>query len=323
MFVTEHLDRADKPLFSYEIIPPPRGRSARDLLNIVEQLLPFDPPFIDVTSHSAEAVYDEEDDGSIRRRIRRKRPGTISLCGIIQNRYNIDTVPHLLCRGFTREETEDVMIELNFLGIHNVLAIRGDETNYQKRLGDGRSDNAYANELVDQLTDLKAGKYIEDISNTDPIDMCIGVGGYPEKHVEAPNLKNDIKFLKQKVDAGADYIVTQMFFRNDAFNEFVRQCRSAGITVPIIPGIKIINRVRHLTTLPKNFHVTLPDELVDEITDDPKHVREIGVRWAVRQCEELLNSGVKCLHFYIMNDSAAVTRVIRQLGSDVPVRESA
>ncbi|MGD8922529.1 MAG: methylenetetrahydrofolate reductase [Candidatus Zixiibacteriota bacterium] len=313
MYVREHLDRANSTLFSYEIIPPPRGRSARDILSIVEQILPYKPPFIDVTSHSAEAYYEELSDGNIKRRIRRKRTGTISICGIIQNRYNVDTVPHLLCRGFTREETEDAMIELGYLGIHNVLAIRGDETNYKKPVDSSRSVNVYAVDLVRQLNDLKRGRYLEEIVNSDPIDMCIGVGGYPEKHVESPNLKRDISFLKEKVDAGADYVVTQMFFDNRYYFNFVEECRKAGITVPIIPGIKILSSARHLTSLSKNFHVTIPEALDDEVRENPKHVKEIGVRWALRQAGELVNGKVKCIHFYIMNDAESVIKVIEQL----------
>jgi methylenetetrahydrofolate reductase (NADPH) len=313
MFVTEHLDRATEPLFSFEIIPPPRGRSAKVILDIVEQVMPYRPPFIDVTSHSAEAVYEELPDSTIRRRVRKKRPGTISLCGIIQNRYNVDTVPHLLCRGFSREETEDTIIELNFLGLHNVLAIRGDETNYLMPARSDFSVNAYANELVKQLNNLKKGEYLEKLDNTDPVDLCIGVGGHPEKHVESPNRKTDIRHLKQKVDAGADYIVSQMFFDNRYYNRFQRECRQAGINAPMIPGIKIISSVRQLTTLPKNFHVTIPDELVDEIHSSPKHVREIGIRWGVNQCRKLLAGGVRCIHFYVMNDAKAVTQVIDRL----------
>jgi methylenetetrahydrofolate reductase (NADPH) len=313
VYVREHLDRANSTLFSYEIIPPPRGRSARDILSIVEQILPYKPPFIDVTSHSAEAYYEELPDGNIKRRVRRKRTGTISICGIIQNRYNIDTVPHLLCRGFTREETEDAMIELGYLGIHNVLAIRGDETNYKKPVDSSRSVNVYAVDLVRQLNDLKRGRYLEEIVNSDPIDMCIGVGGYPEKHAESPNLKRDITFLKEKVDAGADYVVTQMFFDNRYYFNFVEECRKAGIDVPIIPGIKILSSARHLTSLSKNFHVTIPEALDDEVRESPKHVKELGVRWALRQAEELLNSKVKCIHFYIMNDAESVIKVIEQL----------
>ncbi len=313
MYIIEHLQKAQKPLFSYEIIPPLRGKNCREILDIVEELLPYDPPFIDVTAHSAEAYYEEFDDGSIKRHVRKKRTGTISICGIIQNRYNIDTVPHLLCRGFTKEETEDAMIELGYLGIHNVLAIRGDESNYKKPVDTAKSVNSYANELVEQLNNLKKGIYLEEIENSDPIDMCIGVGAYPEKHLEAPNLKTDIQYLKAKVDAGADYLVTQMFFDISYFNKFVAECRKAGISVPIIPGLKILSGVKQLSSLPKNFNITIPEELSDEISSNKTHVKEIGRNWALNQCEELLNSGVRCIHFYIMNDTKAVTSVIRKL----------
>ncbi len=313
MFVTEHLDRATEPLFSFEIIPPPRGRSAKLILDIVEQVMPYRPPFIDVTSHSAEAIYEELPEGLVKRRIRKKRPGTIGLCAIIQHRYNVDAVPHLLCRGFSREETEDTAIELNFLGIHNVLAIRGDQTNYPIPARSDFSANAFANGLVDQLKNLGDGKYLEEFDNTDPIELCIGVGAHPEKHIESPNRKTDIKYLKQKIDAGAHYMVSQMFFDNEYYTGFRKDCDQAGIKVPMIPGIKVMSSTRQLTSLPKNFHVTIPDELVDEIQASPKHVGEIGVRWGVKQCRELIDSGAKCIHFYVMNDAKAVTEVIDEL----------
>jgi methylenetetrahydrofolate reductase (NADPH) len=314
MHVIEHIDRATSTLFSFEIIPPPRGKTVKDIIDIVEQVAPVNPPFIDVTSHMAEAVYDELSDGTIQRRVRKKRPGTISICGIIQNRYGIDTVPHLLCSGFTREETEDAMIELNFLGITNVLAIRGDQSNYAKVVSQGRTRNVFAKDLVKQVLDLREAKYLDEIQNSEPINFCVGVGGYPEKHIEAPNLKTDIKYLKEKVDAGADYVVTQMFYDNADFMEYQRQCREAGITVPIIPGIKPIEAVRQLTSLPKHFHVTMPDDLVDEIHESPRHVKEIGRRWTKQQVEGLINSGVPCVHFYVMNDAGTVVDIIKDLG---------
>jgi methylenetetrahydrofolate reductase (NADPH) len=314
MKVTEHLDRAKNPLFSYEIIPPLRGKSARDILDVVEQVMPYQPPFIDVTSHPAEAYYEELTNGTVRRHVRRKRPGTISICGIIQNRYRIDTVAHLLCRGFHREETEDVIVELNYLGIHNVLAVRGDETNYKKPQEHAQTVNQYAGELVAQLNDLRQGKYLEDLIDSEPIDLCIGVGAYPEKHVESPNSTLDLKYLKQKVDAGADYIVTQMFFDNSDFLRLVEGCRSIGITVPIIPGLKVIKNAKQLTSLPKNFHISLPEALVNELQENPKHGEEIGVRWATQQCRGLLESGVPCVHFYVMNDADLVVEAIQQLG---------
>ncbi len=313
MHVIEHLDQATDTLFSFEIIPPPRGKTVSDIIDMVEQIAPVYPPFIDVTSHMAEASYEEKPDGSIERRVKKKRPGTISICGIIQNRYGIDTVPHLLCTGFTREETEDAIIELNYLGIHNVLAIRGDESNYNKVLSSGRTRNIYASDLVKQLVDLRQAKFLDDIANSEPINFCIGVGGYPEKHIEAPNLKTDVANLKRKVENGADYIVTQMFFENANFHNYVKQCRAAGITVPIIPGIKLIDGVRQLTSLAKHFHVTIPDELVDEIMESPKNVKAIGRAWGKKQVEELLNSGVECIHFYVMNDASPSVEIIQEL----------
>lgn len=313
MYVVEHLAKARDPLFSYEIIPPLRGKSARDILKIVEQVVPFHPPFIDVTSHPAEAAYQDLGNGEFRRRVRKKRPGTISLCGIIQNRYNIDTVAHLLCRGFTQEETEDAMIELSYLGIHNVLAVRGDETNYHHNTCDPSPSNEYAEDLVCQLNNLKRGEFLEEIENSDPIKMCIGVGGYPEKHVESPNLKRDVAYLKAKLDAGADYVVTQMFYDNQSFLKFVKECRAAGITAPIIPGLKVITSNRQMTSLAKNFHLHIPEELEREIHENPKHVREIGTRWTQRQCEELLNHNVECLHFYVMNDARPALEIVKNL----------
>jgi len=314
MLVTEHLDRSTRTLFSFEIIPPARGKTVRDIIRMVEQIAPVNPPFIDVTSHMAEAIYEELPDGTIKRRVAKKRPGTISICGIIQNRYGIDTVPHLLCSGFTREETEDAIIELNYLGIHNVLAIRGDESNYAKVVREGRTQNIYAKDLVSQLVDLRSAKYLDEITGSEPIIFFVGVGAYPEKHVAAPNFKTDIRYLKQKVDAGADYIVTQMFFDNTAFHTFVKACRDAGITVPIIPGLKPIDSVRQLSSLPKHFHISIPEELVDEVHESPEHVKDIGRRWAVRQLEDLVNAGVPCVHFYVMNDARPVVEMIGDLG---------
>ena len=313
MKVIEHISKAKNPAFSFEIIPPRRGKNAQEIIEIVKELVPFNPPFIDVTSHSAEAYYEENMDGDVKRRIRKKRPGTISICGIIQNRFKIDTVPHLLCRGFTREETEDAIIELNYLGIHNMLAIRGDETNYKKPIQAGRSVNVYASDLVKQMDDLRSGIYLDEIINADPLDLCIGVGGYPEKHFEAPNLKKNIEYVKQKVDAGADYIVTQMFFNNLDFFNFVNQCREVGINVPIIPGLKIITNPKQLTSIPKNFYVNIPSELSEQIEENPKHAEDIGIEWCINQCEELLNSGVMSIHFYIMNGSKTVTNVLKKV----------
>ena len=313
MKVIEHIDKAKDPLYSFEIIPPKRGTNVQEITDIVKDLKQFKPPYIDVTSHSAEAYYEENNSGDVKRHIRKKRPGTISICGIIQNRFKIDTVPHLLCRGFTREETEDAIIELNYLGIHNILAIRGDETNYKKQVQSGRTVNVYASDLVKQVDDLRSGKYMDEIINADPIDFCIGVGGYPEKHFEAPNLKQDIEFLKQKIEAGANYIVTQMFFNNDDFFKFKSECRKIGIKVPIIPGIKILGSVKQLKNIPKNFYVNIPNELSDDVYENPKHAKEIGINWCRKQCEGLLNNDVNNIHFYIMSGASGVTEVLKKI----------
>jgi len=313
MKVVEILKNAKKPLFSFEIIPPARGKSCNIITDIIEELQQFNPPFIDVTSHCSEAYYEELENGIVKKRIRKKRPGTIGICGVIQNRFNIDTVAHVLCRGFTKEETEDALIELNFLGIKNILALRGDGSNHEKKVDKCKSVNTYASELIEQIVALREGKYIEKLEDSEPMDFCIGVAGYPEKHFESPNLKTDIQNLKLKVDAGADYIVTQMFFDNKHYYNFVDLCREAGINVPIIPGLKIINNVKHLSFLPKYFHVDLPEELVNQIESDPKNVKKIAKNWGLMQVKDLLEKGVKCVHFYVMNDAKMVIDIIKSV----------
>ena len=312
MKVIEHIVNAKGPLFSYEIVPPPRGRSVQDIVEIAEALSPLNPPWIDVTSHASSAYFHENTDGTIKRRTFRKRPGTIGICGIIQNRFGIDTVAHILCQGFTREETEDALIELQFLGIHNVLALRGDSPNFQKKVDQSRSVNYYAADLVRQIQDLNRGVYLEEISNSSALNFGVGVAGYPEKHFEAANFKTDLQNLKLKVDAGAEYIVTQMFFDNKKFFEFEKACRDAGITVPIIPGVKILKSIAQLKNIPKTFHIDLPDQLVDEASENPDHVEEIGINWAMKQTEELLAAKVPVVHFYIMNDTPAVVKTVKR-----------
>ena len=314
MKVTEHLDRAKNPLISFEIIPISRGGDINLLFNIVDVLMKYNPPFIDVTSHSAE-VYFEETSTGIKKRTKRKKPGTIGISVAIKNKYNVDTVPHILCNGFTREETEDAMIELNYLGIENVLAIKGDDKGFKKPVPEGRTCNIYALDLVKQISDMNKGKYLEDdLLDASPTDFCIGVSGYPEKHFEAPNLKSDIKFVKEKVAAGAEYIVTQMFYNNNYYFEFLKKCREEGINVPIIPGLKILERKAQLNSIPKNFFVEIPDELASEVTEaKPENVMEIGVEWAAKQCEELLNKGAPSLHFYIMQKPNPIEMLFKRL----------
>jgi methylenetetrahydrofolate reductase (NADPH) len=312
MKVTEHIENARQPLFSYEILPPKRGHSVDKLLQIVTELLALQPPYIDVTSHSARLQTEKQADGTSRRIIRKKRPGTISICGVIQNRYNIDTVAHLLCQGFTREETEDALIDLNFLGIQNVLALRGDTLGYEKQIPPNRSQNNFAADLVGQIQALRYGEYLEGGHPGDQIDMCIGVAGYPEKHYESPDFETDIDFLKKKIDAGADYIVTQMFFDNQFFFDFLKRVRAAGIQVPVVPGIKIITNIRQLQRLPEAFHIHIPQELAEEMLSASKHSSEIGIRWAQRQIDELLAAGTKNIHFYIMNEVETIKKTLNR-----------
>lgn len=314
MKVTEHLDRATRPLISFEIIPPLRGGDIKGLLALIDDLVQHQPPFIDITSHSAEVIYEETSRG-IERRVKRKRPGTLGVCALIQNKYDIDAVPHVLCRGFTRQETEDFLIELRYLGIDNVLAIRGDDHGYRKRLDHGRTASEYAIDLVQQIAAMNQGKYLEDLLDADPSDFCIGVAGYPEKHFEAPNLDSDIRWAKDKVDAGAGYIVTQMFFDNTHYFNFVDACRAQGIEVPIIPGLKILTTKRQLQTIPRNFYCEIPSDLTREIeAAKAKHVLDVGVEWAAQQSRELLEKGVPSLHYYIMQNSKAINALWPHLG---------
>ena len=312
MKVIERLELAKNPLFSYEIVPPPRGRSVQDIIDIVEALNPVNPAWIDVTAHSSSAYYNEKDDGSIERKIYKKRPGTIGICGIIQNRFKIDTVVHLLCLGFSKEETEDALLELNFLGIHNILALRGDGPNYKKELSRNRSMNYHASDLVEQVKALNNGQFLDEIEGGSKFDFCIGVAGYPEKHFEAPNLKLDLLNLKKKVDAGADYVVTQMFFDNKHYIDFVKQAREIGINVPIIPGIKVLKNPTQLVSVPKNFYIDFPDDLVEAATKDPKNVAAIGKEWATNQVQGLLEGGAPCVHFYIMNDTHTIVDIVKK-----------
>ena len=314
MKVVEILDKATDPLISYELIPPRRGGSIAQIFQIVDDLMPFDPPFIDVTSHSAQVYYEEMPDGTLKRRVKRKRPGTIGLCAAIKGKFGVETVPHLLCNGFTREETEDALIELHYLGIQNVMALRGDECDFKKPVPPEKSCNAYALELVEQIVRMNSGRYIEDLVDATATDFCIGVAGYPEKHFEAPNFTWDVLNLKRKVDAGAHYITTQMFFDNRQYFAFVDKCREMGITVPIVPGIKVLTTKRHLQTLPSVFHVSIPEALAAEAEEAmPDNVADVGVEWAIRQCEELLSAGVPCVHFYIMSTADVVRRVVEPL----------
>jgi len=319
MKVIEHYNQATEPLISFEIIPPKRGGSVNKVFNTLDEVMKYKPPFIDVTYHAAESYYEELSDGTIKRHIKRKRPGTIGLCAAIMHKYGVDPVPHLICEGFTKEETEDALIELNYLGIDNVLTIRGDSPDENVPRFKNGTYNKYAVELVKQVQNMNHGKYLEEITNAQETDFCVGVAGYPEKHFEAPNLDFDIARLKEKVDAGGDYIVTQMFFDNNAFFNFVEKCRNAGITVPIVPGLKILTRKQHLNFLPKFFHLNIPEDLSAEVQADPDNARSIGIEWGAQQSLELLEHGVPGIHFYIMGDPTPALDAIDKLplGYDV------
>jgi methylenetetrahydrofolate reductase (NADPH) len=312
MKVVEHLANATRPLVSVEIIPPRRGGDVQRIYDAVASVMPFEPPFIDITSHAAEARMEELPDGTFRQRITRKAPGTFGLCAAIKHRFGVDPVPHVLCNGFTREETEDALIELNYLGIENVLVIRGDGE--PREPSGSRSVNESGLDLVRQVADMNRGRYLEDLLEATPTDFCIGVAAYPEKHVEAPNLEWDIDVLLQKQKAGADYAVTQIFFDNEAYLRFVKACRDRGVTIPIVPGLKIITRAEQLGVIPRVFGVDVPQALAQEIrAAEPDHVVEIGVRWALAQSIQLLEAGVPSLHFYVMQNTRPFVALMERL----------
>jgi methylenetetrahydrofolate reductase (NADPH) len=316
MKITELLERRKEPLVSYEIIPPERGGSAGEIFEIIAALMEFEPPFIDVTSHAAQVYYEEMPDGAWRRRIKRKRPGTIGLCAAIKGRFGVETVPHLLCHGFTRQETEDALIELNYLGIQNVMALRGDTHGYEKSFPPDKTVNKQAVNLVEQIAAMNSGRYLEELIDAQAADFCIGVAGYPEKHFEAPNKAWDVLHLKEKVEAGAHYVTTQMFFENRHYFDFVRRCRDVGIGIPILPGLKIITSRKQLKSLPARFHVEIPEALAAEIEAAPDdRVADIGAEWAIQQSRELMEGGAPCLHFYIMKTANHVKNVVSRLRS--------
>lgn len=315
MKVTEHIEAAKgKTLFSLEIIPPKKGDSIDSLFGHIDPLMEFKPPFIDVTYHREEYVFKDRGNGLLEKKTIRKRPGTVGICAAIKNRYNVDPVPHIICGGFTKEETENALIDLNFLGIDNVLVLRGDSISTEKSFRPEPEGNAFAIDLVNQVAGMNKGNYLDDdLQNAMPTNFCIGVAGYPEKHFEAPNLKSDLSYLKQKVDAGAEYIVTQLFFDNSKYFEFVDKCRAGGIHVPIIPGLKPITTKTHMTVLPSIFHIDVPEELYAEVEKckNNDQVKEVGIEWGVKQSRELMAAGVPVLHYYSMGKSDSVYRIAK------------
>jgi len=316
MKITEHLEKADKTLFSFEILPPLKGDNIENLFSHIDPLMEFKPPFIDVTYHREEYVYKKRENGLLERKSIRKRPGTVGICAAITNRYNVDAVPHIICGGFNKEETENALIDLDFLGIENVLLLQGDAIKTESVFVAEPDGHKYATDLLEQVSCLNQGKYLdEDLQNATATNFCIGVAGYPEKHYTAPNLKLDMKYLKQKVDMGAEYIVTQMFFDNSKFFEFVEKCREMDINVPIIPGLKPLTTKKHITVLPRFFHIDIPEDLADAVDKckDNKQAKEVGIEWSRQQSKELIDYGVPVLHYYSMGKSDPVYNVAKDL----------
>lgn len=316
MKITEHLKSAKDTLFSIEILPPLKGKSIQSIFDGIDPLMEFKPAFVDVTYHREEYIYKKREGGYLEKVSIRKRPGTVGICAAIMNKYDVEAVPHIICGGFTREETENALIDLQFLGIDNVLALRGDSIKTESQFVPEPGGHNYAIDLVRQIKDMNNGVYLDDeMKDASPTNFCMGIAGYPEKHFEAPNLYSDMKWLKAKVDAGADYIVTQMFFDNKKYFEFVELCRKNDINVPIIPGLKILSSRSQLISLPKIFHIDLPQDLFVELEKckDDKSIKEIGVKWCIQQSKELKKAGVPCLHYYTMGTSESTKKVAKEV----------
>lgn len=317
MKVTEHIKNANgKTLFSFEIVPPQKGQNIQDLYNNVDPLMEFKPPFIDVTTSREEYVYIKKENGLLEQKMTRMRPGTVGICAALKYKYDVDAIPHVLCGGFTKEETEYVLVDCHYLGLDNIMALRGDAMKHEPYFVPTKDGNVYASDLVTQIRELNEGKYLHNIiETTNKSDFCIGVAGYPEKHLEAPSMETDLRRLKQKVDAGADYVVTQMFFDNQKYFDFVDKARNIGITVPIIPGIKPIAVKRHQQILPQVFRLDLPEELILAIESckDNKEVRQVGIEWAIQQSRELIAKGAPVVHFYSMGKSDNIKKIAKEV----------
>jgi len=316
MKVTEHIEQAKKTLISFEILPPLKGKTINSIYDHLDPLMEFKPSFINVTYHRSEHVFKKKTDGTFEKVEVRKRPGTVGICAAIMNHYQIDAVPHLICGGFTKRETEDALIDLNFIGVDNILVLRGDAAKNETAFEPEPAGHRYAIDLMKQVVNLNNGIYLEeDIRDGFRTRFSIGVAGYPEKHVEAPNMDADLNYLKAKVDAGADYIVTQMFFDNKKYFDFVKKCREKGITVPIIPGLKPISSKKQLTVIPRTFYVDIPSELSSEIngckTDE--EVEAVGTAWLAEQSRELKNAGVPVLHYYTLGKARMICNVVKEI----------
>lgn len=306
-----------KTLFGFELLPPLKGDSIETLFSTIERLMPFNPAYINITYHRQEIKFIERDGGLLERRTVRKRPGTVALAAAINARFGIEVVPHLICGGFSKLDTEDALIDLNFLGINNILALRGDNERGEREFRPSSEGHTHALGLVEQIQQMNCGRYIDsEMENSTATDFCTGVAGYPEKHCEAPNLDTDIEHLKAKIDAGAQYIVTQMFFDNAKYFTFVDKCRAAGINVPVIAGLKPLSTLKQLTLLPQTFGLELPQALVEQVMaykDEPKSIREIGTQWAIKQSQELIARGAPAIHFYTMGRADNVVKIAQEI----------
>jgi len=313
MRVIDKINRAKRPLFTFELLPPLKGHSIERIYEAIDRLIEFEPAYINFTSHRNEVEYRERPDGLAVRHTVRKRPGTIALAAAVKYKYNITVVPHLLVGGFTREETENALIEMNFLGIHDVLALRGDPPRGSRMFIPEEGGHLYASDLVEQIANMNRGRYLDDQDNSSPTSFCIGVAGYPEKHIESPNMNIDIENLKKKVEAGADYVVTQMFFDNERFFVFRDRCREAGIKVPIIPGIKPVSAMTDIKLLPQTFNIDLPADLAGELNrcKTNQEAVEVGIEWTTMQSKELLAAGVPGIHYYTLGMSDNLAKIVR------------
>jgi len=313
MKVVDHIKKSKSALFSIEILPPLKGKSIQSIYNIIDPLQDFKPSFVDVTYHREEFFYKKREGGFLEKISIRKRPGTVGICAAIMNKYHIDTVPHIICGGFTKEETESALIDLQFLGIDNVLVLRGDAVKNERSFIPEPGGNAYALDLVKQVVNMNKGTYLyeDDMVEVTPTDFCIGVAGYPEKHFEAPNMTSDLRYLKMKVDAGAQYVVTQMFYDNQKYFDFVKKCREMDINIPIIPGLKVLTTKSQTAILPKTFYIDIPQDLMDAVDKckNDSEAKEVGIEWCIKQAKELIKFGAPVLHFYTMGSSDSVKRV--------------
>lgn len=315
MKVIDHLNEAKSTLFSFEILPPLKGKSIQSIFDGIDPLMEFKPKYINVTYHREEYIFKERDNGLLEKIAIRKRPGTVGICAAIMNKYQVDAVPHLICGGFSKEETENALIDLQFLGIDNVLALRGDSIKTESAFRPHTEGHSYAVDLIKQVVEMNSGKYITEDFQLEPTNYCIGTAGYPEKHFEAMNLSTDLQYLKAKVDAGAEYIVTQMFFDNQKYFDFVDACRAIGITVPIIPGIKPIKTLNHTTFLPKLFHIDYPEALAKELLKckNNEAVKHLGIEWGIQQSKELKAQNVPGIHYYTMSNSDEVKAIASEV----------